>query len=302
MKRTMGVPVTNRVLAATVVLMLAGEAFAHIKNEASQFPDIEYAEARFDIVMLVGAGIIPETPVFEPDKALSRRELATWVALSRGLGPGGETPDTTSLANAAREAGLVDPLDGDATFGDLDSLFFSGGAEAADPDAVPTKGEAAAFIATHLDSEAGLALLESRGLQPGATGAVAPVETTEGHHGSVYVITVGETALPMDAHGRVANGPTDLLQWEGRIVRRSFVRRGESPVWTYLEAAPPAAAASADAGVGVGARVAPAETAPAPASPDEAISKPVDRRLLLGLVAAVVVLGFILFFRRRRPT
>lgn len=306
MRKTYCAPVTSRTMLAASVLLFSLSAFGHIKNEASQFPDIEYSDARFDIVMLVGAGIIPETPVFEPDKTLSRRELAAWVALSRGLKPGGETPDTAALADAAREAGLVDPLDGDATFGDLDALFFGGEAEIGDPDAVPTKAEAASFIASHLQTPAGLDLLESRGLEPGNTGVVASVETREGHHGNVYVITVGETGLPMDAHGRVANGPTDLLQWEGRLVRRSFLRRGESPVWTYLEAQPPAAAAAADAPLSdaAGGAAGAAETPPGPGpvagSPGDAASPPVDRRLLVILVAAVVILGFVLFFRRRR--
>ena len=307
MRERSRVSVTNRMTLSVVVLLFSMPAFSHIKNEASQFPDIEYSEARFDIVMLVGAGIIPETPVFEPDKTLSRRELATWIALSRGLKPGGETPDTAALAEAAREAGLVDALDGDATFGDLDALFFDGETEVGDPDAVPTKAEAAGFIAAHLDTPAGLALLDSRALEPGATGVVGAVETREGHHGNVYVITVGETAFPMDAHGRVANGPTDLLQWEGRLVRRSFVRRGgESPVWTYLEAQPIGASPSADTlptggADGTGGEAAmPPDSGPLAESPGDTGSQPVDRRLLLVLVVAVLVLGFVLFFRRRR--
>lgn len=292
---------------ATVLLgaaLVSMQALSHIKNEASQFPDIEFSDARFDIVMLVGAGILPETPVFEPDKPLSRRELATWAALARGLRPGGETPDTDELADAALDAGLVDSLDGDATIGDVDALFFGGAGNAANPDSIPTKAEAAAFIAAHLDSASGLALLQSRDLESGATGVVAPVETKRGHHGSVYVITVGNTTLPMDAHGRVANGPTDLLQWEGRTVRRSFVRsRGATPVWTYLEAQP-IGGESVEPAPGDVVRTGSLETdamnarepGPGAAPPDDAIDIPLG---LLGLVTAVLVLGFVLFYRRR---
>jgi hypothetical protein len=71
------------------------------------------------------------------------------------------------------------------------------------------------------------------------------VTTETGHHGNTYVITVGGTTHAMDAHGRVANGPTDLLQWEGCTIRRAFLRgSGEHAVWTYLEAAPREAAFS----------------------------------------------------------
>ena len=51
---------------------------------------------------------------------------------------------------------------------------------------------------------------------PGLGGAVTEVAIEEGHHGNAYVMTVGGTKLQMDEHGRVANGPIDLLQWEGR--------------------------------------------------------------------------------------
>lgn len=307
MRKRCGCPAITAAALAAVVLWLSAPAFGHIKNEASQFPDIEFSDARFDIVMLVGAGIIPETPVFEPDKTLSRHELATWVALSRGLGAGGENPDTAALADAALEAGIVSSLEGEATFHELNTLFFGGEAEVAHPEEIPTKADAAGFIAAHLDTGAGLALLESRGLEPGATGGVAAVATREGHHGSVYVITVGDTTLPMDQHGRVANGPTDLLQWEGRTVRRSFTRPGgDSAVWTYLEAQPVGADAAAEApppgeaGAGAGAVEAPPASGPPAEGPGDAAAQGVDRRLLLGLVVAVVLLGFALFFRGRR--
>ena len=45
-------------IVLTVCCLISGNVLAHIKNEASQFPDIEFSESRFDIVVLVGAGII----------------------------------------------------------------------------------------------------------------------------------------------------------------------------------------------------------------------------------------------------
>lgn len=274
-------------LAAVAGCLAAGGAFAHIKNEASQFPDIEFSAARYDIVVLVGAGIIPQTPVFEPDSPLSRHDLAAWVALARGLGTGGETPDVDALADAALEQGAVESLDGDATYADLNALFFGGSLSVDEPGRTPTRGEAASFIAEQLPTEAGLALLESLDLQIGATGAVTSVRTEGGEgHGASYVITVGGTDLPMYAHGRVANGPVDLLQWNGREIRRSFVRdAGDGPMWIYLEAEPREEAA------------APAMSA---APQVESGPPPVDRKLMYWLVAGVVVLGFALFMRRRR--
>lgn len=286
---------------AAAAVLISADAFSHIKNEASQFPDIEYSDARFDIVVLVGAGIVPETPVFEPDKPLSRKEMATWVALARGLLPGGETPDTQALAAAVIDEGLMTSLDGDATVGELDALLFDDAAEPENPAATLSKAEAAHFIASRLDTDEGLALLERRGLSRGPTGEVSSVEAVKGQRGSAYVITIGAESLPMDAHGRVANGPTDLLQWEGRIVRRSFVRHAaDAASWMYLEATPPGEALPEP------------EQIPDASSPEETTidaveepppllqTPPPDRRLLYWLVAAVILLGTVLFFRRRK--
>ncbi len=274
-------------LAAAAGCLAAGGALAHIKNEASQFPDIEFSAARYDIVVLVGAGIIPQTPVFEPDSPLSRHDLAAWVALARGLGTGGETPDVDALAAAALEHGAVESLDGNATYSELNALFFDGSLSVDEPGRTPTRGEAASFIADQLPTEAGHALLESLDLQIGATGAVTSVRTEGGEgHGAAYVITVGGTDLPMYAHGRVANGPVDLLQWNGREVRRSFVREGDhGPMWIYLEAEP---------------REETAAPAMAATPQTESGPPPVDRKLMYWLVAGVVVLGLALFVRRRR--
>ena len=53
-----GNPWSRNASVLIVCCCVAGSALAHIKNEASQFPDIEFSESRFDIVVLVGAGII----------------------------------------------------------------------------------------------------------------------------------------------------------------------------------------------------------------------------------------------------
>lgn len=273
---------------AFLAMFLPLGSFAHIKNEATQFPDIEFSDARFDIVVLVGAGIVPETPVFEPDKPLTMRELATWGALAEGLARGGETPDVEAIANLAIEAGVVSDLEGDATLGDVNDMFFRGELELPDPARTPTKAEAASLIAAQLDTDVGRALLDKRRLIAGAVGDVVAVGTEKGHHGNVYVVTVGDTTLPLDEHGRVANGPTDLLQWEGRRVRRSFVRgSGDRARWLYLEAEPREAAKPV-------VEAKPEVIAPVPEPPPE------QRHTMYWLIAAVAILGVLLFFRRRQ--
>jgi len=269
-------------------LLETGRAEAHIKNGASQFPDIEYSDARFDVVLLVGAGVIPQTPVFEPDAPFSRANLAAWAALTRGLAAGGETPDTQSLAAAARKQGVVDSLAGNATYADINKVFFHDQLTVKQPGTVPTKAEAASFIAAHLDTSAGgKSLLDKLGLQPGPTGKVTKVESGMAPDGdSAYTVTIAGQTHMLYEHGRVANGPTDLIQWQGREIRRSFLHHdGDRVVWAYLEAKPVQAVAADDGSTPQQQQTAPVKT---------------NRNLLYGLSAAVLVLGVLLFFRRKR--
>ena len=277
--------------ALLIVAVMAGTpAQAHIKNDASQFPDIEFSDSRFDIVILVGAGIIPETPVFEPDASLSRADLAVWAALYNNLGEGGETPDTEALSKAALENGIIPTLDGPASYTDINNIFFQGHLVLDQPDAGLTKAEAASFIGGHFATTEGVALLEKRGLEPGPTGQISQVESrTNPDGGSSYFITVGGTTMPMYSHGRVANGPTDLVQWQGRTIRKSFVRKqAELTLWMYLEAEPVQAVVV---------------DAASQAAQDAANTEPViqtNRNLLYGLIVGVLLLGVILFFKRKR--
>ena len=271
-----------------VCCLVSGHVLAHIKNEASQFPDIEFSESRFDIVVLVGVGIIPETPVFEPDLPMSKRELAVWAALAAELGSGGETPDSATLADSALDHGLVDTLDGDATIEDPNKAIFAGALSVKHGGNVPSKAEAATLIAEQLHMGAGMVLLNRKGLRAGRTGVVSAVAPGDSHHGAAtYIITIEDTSLPMHSHGRVANGPVDLLQWQGRTVTRSFVRgEGHSAMWTYLESEQIKVVVAAD---------------PTQAMVDTPGEPPPDDHFLrYGLTAAVVVLGLVLFFRRRR--
>jgi len=265
-------------------------AIAHIKNESSQFPDIEFSDARYDIVVLVGAGIIPETPVFEPDLPMSRQDLAIWGALFYNLGPGGETPDTDALAKAALAQGLVESFEGQTTYAEINDLFFEGQLTVTEPDVIPSKAEAASYIASMLATPAGESLLARRGLETGPVGEVSSAESRMNPDGgSSYYITIGSEELPMYAHGRVANGPTDLLQWQGRNVNRSFIRKqGDFRLWMYIEASPVEAAALDKT------------TAAALAEADPMSAVQTNRSLLYGLLAGVLALGLILFFKRKR--
>jgi hypothetical protein len=312
------------VALAAVALLASGAASSHIKNEASEFPDIEYSEARIDIVALVAAGIIPETAVFEPDAPLTRWDLASWAAVAAGLGGGIENADVQALAATALKRGLVPSTDGAATFADVDRAFF-GTVVAADPQKSPTKAQAATYLAGKLTEKInGHTLLEKRGLQVGPTGDVTRVDLQSdaaggahgaqtssaanvghdsaeqgGHqhgdhdeHGS-YVLSIGGRSLPMAEHGRVANGPTDLTQWQGKQVTRSFVAdSGGTEHLIYVEA-PRIAPAAADQGIP---QTVPVGQAASMSSSQDASTQ----HIIYGLLVLVAALGLLLFFRRRR--
>ena len=280
-------------MVSILLLVFSLAAGAHIKNESSQFPDIEFSDTRFEIVLLVGAGIIPETPVFEPDLELSRTELAAWAALASGIAEGGETPDMKKLSEAAVNAGLIEGVQGNATYADINNVLFNGVLTLDNPDAVPSKGEAAGFLANNLNVDInGETLLGRRDMMSGPSGQVTAVESRlNPDGGSSYYITVAGETYPLYSHGRVANGPTDLIQWKERNIRRSFLKQlGDLTLWIYLEAEPLKAvtatgttsAVVANEATGAEAQVA------------------TNHTLLYGLIAAVLVLGGILFFRSKR--
>jgi hypothetical protein len=225
---------------------MAANVAAHIMTDTTQFPDMKASDARFDVMVLVAAGIIPEKGPFGADEPLMHQDLAVWSALALGLqNKTGEQAGTAELARRALEQGLVTSLEGQATYAEIDTVLFQGGFAHEHPDEVPSRGAAAAYIVAGLADAAGTPLMEKLSLQYGPIGKVTSVESRKNPDGgsSVY-ITVAGTALPVYVHGRVGNGPADLKQWQGRTVRRSLIRKqGEFAVWLYLEAEAGAAGA-----------------------------------------------------------
>ena len=64
---------------------------------------------------------MPETDKFNPDTNLSRSDLAVWGALAHGLvvpAPG-EAVDIKGIASTAMDKGLIDNLNGNASYNDI---------------------------------------------------------------------------------------------------------------------------------------------------------------------------------------
>ena len=225
--------------AGMLTLGLIAPSSAHVTSERTRYSDIIGSDARFDIMLLSAIGVTPNGPEFHPDDPMTKQDAAIWAALAARIGQHGETPDAAGLAQEALDAKLIDSLDGDASFADLSNVFFKGQVKADNPDATPTKGEAAQFIAAHLsDAVEGTPLLETWKAVEGPVGPITAIKTeTTASGGTAYFITIGDTTAPNHAHIKISNGQTDLATWEGRTIRRSLLREEEGQTyWLYLEA------------------------------------------------------------------
>jgi hypothetical protein len=223
-------------ICLTTLAFVPAAAFAHVTRADTQFSDIASPELRLDVGLLTALGIVPKGETFAPDKPLTRRDLAVWAALSTGKSDHDKKLDPTALAKAALAAGQVGSLEGDASFADLSRAFFKDAIVPDRRDAVPTRAEAVRFLAAHAD-----VLLRGSALKAGSTGAIVKVEQKKTEAGgTIYYLTVGQTTLPMHAHGSVGAGPSDLSRWVGKSVRRTVIRTENGrDMWAYLEAAEP---------------------------------------------------------------
>jgi len=212
--------------AAALLTATMGVVCAHTQNAATLFSDITTSEVQDDIVLLAAVGIIPETRQFEPEAKLSKHVLASWVALAYGLGVGGEHPDIDALSNAAIKQGLLTSLDGLANYADINNALFSGELSVHHPGDIPSKAEAAKFVANNLDTVTNdTTLLTRKAMKKGPTGEVEFVESRMNIDGSKsYFITIWHETYPFYAHGKLSNGPEELDKWVGHQIKKSIVR------------------------------------------------------------------------------
>jgi len=216
-------------------------SLAHTTNESTLFPDIKGSSARFDVILLVGIGIVPETDKFNPDTNLSSTDLAAWGALAHGLvvPVPGVAVDIKGIASTAMQKGLIDNLNGNASYKDINQVLFGGGLQLESPETMPTRAQAAEFIVANLETNIkGESLLSRREMHFGSTGMVIDVQSKMNPDGgSTMYLTIGEESYAVYSHGKLANGPVDLKQWKGKMVRRSIVRNlGQFQLWVFLEA------------------------------------------------------------------
>ncbi len=222
-------------------ILMGNQVSAHITNEATLFPDIKGSDARFDVILLVGIGIVPETEKFNPDSPISRIQLGAWGALAHKLvvPEPGQAPDITALALAAVRNEVIDHLNGNATYETINQVLFNGVLQLDNPKTMPTRAQAAGFIVENLMTERdGDTLLSSLDMEMGPVGEVDNVKAKMNPDGGETVyLGIGDMSYAVYSHVKVANGPVDLKQWKGKHVRRSVVQNlGQFKLWVFLEA------------------------------------------------------------------
>jgi len=216
-------------LLAILMIGLLGviTVHAHVQNENNLYGDIEYSEAKQEIVLLHGIRAIAReggAAVYRPLDLLKREDLAYWAGNFRGLAG---TPD--QIRQAALEQGLVESLEGYATYADVSRAYFDGAAPVPEDlaDATLSREQFALYMGRFF-SEAvnGQTLFDMAGYDTGPTGFVEEVEkesvTEGGNTYDVFRIKVEGQWYQVSNHPKILNGPVDLTQWIDKWIEASW--------------------------------------------------------------------------------
>lgn len=200
---------------------------AHVQNENNLYSDIEFSEAKQEIVLLHGIRAIARdggANVYKPLDLLTRAELAYWAGSFRGL-----TGTSQAIRQAALEQGLVDSLEGYATYTDVSQAYFDGAAPVPDDlgDATLSREQFALYMGTFFSEPVnGKTLFDMAGYDAGPTGIVEDVakeSVTEGANTyDVFRIQVGGQWYQVSHHPKILNGPVDLTQWIDKMIEASW--------------------------------------------------------------------------------
>jgi hypothetical protein len=221
------------------VLLLSSPVSAHVYNEKTLYDDIEFSEAKEEIVYLRGLDVIASEKgarLFKPQEKLTKEELAFWVASFKGLGGAGHGHGEASpndLQQKAVEKGLINSLEGNATYADVNQTYFGGKAQVEKLDSELTKEEFALFMGKFLHEKVGGETLESMaGAEEGPVGVVEKVTVEEIGEGEkkkkAYTLTISGKEYKVSGHPKMLYGPVDLTQWEGKKIRHSLLITGHS--------------------------------------------------------------------------
>lgn len=221
-------------LAGFIVSFTSASVLAHVQNEKNLYSDIEYSEATQEIVLLHGIGVISMeggANVYKPFELLTKSDLAFWAGSFHGLG--GEDASVSSIREAALREGLIDTLEGLATYADVNQAYFAGKVESEEQeDETLTREEFALYMATFFTTEIdGMTLFDMAEYTEGPTGIVTDVEKFEvtegGNTFDVFRIHIDGEWVQVSNHPKILNGPVDLSLWKDKAVVASWYAKAE---------------------------------------------------------------------------
>jgi hypothetical protein len=213
-------------------LLFSSSVFAHVANEKTLYDDIEFSQAKEQIVYLRGLDAIAYeqgAELFKPQEKLTKADLAFWVSTFKGLG--GPDAKKEDLQKEAVQNGLIDSLEGNATYADVNQAYFDGKASVEKPEGELTREEFALFMGQFLKEKVdGKTLFEMAGFEPGPAGIVEKVTSEmEGEGEKAYKIfrfMINGKEYQVSSHPKILYGPVDLSVWEGKKIGESWLAGG----------------------------------------------------------------------------
>jgi hypothetical protein len=204
--------------------LFSSTAFAHISNEKNIYDDIQYSKVQEQIIILrtIGALAAPVgVNLFNPQAKLSRAELAYYIATFDNLAD--DTAKEAVFQNAAVQKKLIISLDGNATYQDVNDAFFGGKAPMTNGSNELTHEDYVNYLCQFLTKKVdGKTLFDLAGATPGPTGIINDVKIIKDVSEDQYFLTINGTSYKMHPHGKVLNGPVDLMSWIGKKVEKSL--------------------------------------------------------------------------------
>ena len=214
---------------------IAATVFGHgITNEKTLYDDLEFTKVQEEVVFMRALGVLSgeDTNVFRPQDQLTMEDVAFFS--SRFHGYAGHSDSKETAIDQALENNLVDSLEGNATYADVNHAYFEGKAPVDSPDGELTREEFVVFMSQFLSETIdGQTLFEMKDWTEGPTGVIEAIEyevlvdDDEKEAYKEYTLTIEGEAILVNDHARIYQGPIDLSAWEGKNVEESWLTETE---------------------------------------------------------------------------
>ncbi|MDQ0273722.1 hypothetical protein [Cytobacillus purgationiresistens] len=222
---------TSSILFLLLLLIATSNVDAHITNEKSLYEDISISEAKEEIMYLRAMNVITAEDgvnLYRPTEMLTREVLATWALnFNSHNNVSQHSSDHTTSPEEAIEYGLMDTLEGNATFNDINKAFFNETLSISSNKEI-TREEFALFMGEHWSDKVDEKdLFDRSGLSSGPKGLIEDVLRSDNKDELSKVLMNGEE-YHLSLHPKIVNGPTDEELFIGLTVTDSYTRVNEN--------------------------------------------------------------------------